>query len=313
MSQKLIDNNQVWVRKGRICGKDSWDLEWHTRNTMFAFPHLLNNDRLRLYLTLCDSENRGRLGYVDVNPDNPSEIIDYSKEPLLDIGRTGYFDENGVVSTAILEDSGKIYIYYCGYQKQVNYPYSVLAGVAISEDGGYSFSKMKETPLLERTDGEMFLRTGVGIYKFGDIYRLYYASGNDWISVKNKLVPKYSFKYIDSNSPISFDGKSNALFPLENEEFGMTSPQIFACEGGYDMIYSLRTTDGYGMGYAFSQDGINFIRNDKVMSFKRPVGAFDSEMVCYGKCYKHGERTYLFYSGNHYGMDGIGWAELKEI
>lgn len=313
MFQKLIDKNQIWVRKGRICGRDTWNLEWHKLNTQLPIPYLLDDNRLRLYITLCDSENRGRLGFVDVNPSNPSEIIDYSREPLLDIGKKGCFDENGVVSTAILEENGKIYIYYCGFQKHVNYPYSSLAGVAVSEDGGYSFSRIKETPMLERKDGEMFIRTGVGIYKFNDVYRIYYASGNEWISVQNKLVPKYSFRYIDSDSPICFEGNGKNLFPLENDEFGMTTPQIWENSKGYEMIYSLRTVSGgYCMGYAFSENGIDFTRNDKIMSFSRPTEAFDSKMVCYGKCYRYGERTYLFYSGNHYGMDGIGWAELKE-
>ena len=92
----------------------------------------------------------------------------------------------------------------------------------------------------------------------------------------------------------------------------MTTPQIFKTDSGYEMIYSVRTvSEGYRMGYATSKDGIEFSRNDKVMDMERPNGEFDSEMICYGKCYKRGDRTYLFYSGNHYGMDGIGWAELE--
>ena len=302
----------TWIRKGKLFGNDTWDLEWHKLNTQLPIPYLMDDDRLRLFVTLCDAENRGRLGFVDVNPDNPSEIIDYSREPLLDVGKRGCFDENGVVSTALLENDGKLYIYYCGFQKHVNYPYSSLAGVAVSTDGGQSFSRIRETPLLERKDGEMFIRTGVGIYKCGNVYRLYYASGNEWLSVNGKLVPQYSFRYIDSDSPICFDGESIKMFPLENDEFGMTTPQIFKTDSGYEMIYSVRTvSEGYRMGYATSKDGIEFSRNDKVMDIERPNGEFDSEMICYGKCYKRGDRTYLFYSGNHYGMDGIGWAELE--
>ncbi len=302
----------TWIRRGKLFGNDTWDLEWHKLNTQLPIPYLMDEDRLRLFVTLCDAENRGRLGFVDVNPDNPSEIIDYSHEPLLDVGKRGCFDENGVVSTALLENDGKLYIYYCGFQKHVNYPYSSLAGVAVSIDGGQSFSRIRETPLLERKDGEMFIRTGVGIYKYGNVYRLYYASGNEWLSVNNKLVPQYSFRYIDSDSPICFDGESIKMFPLENDEFGMTTPQIFKTDSGYEMIYSVRTvSEGYRMGYATSKDGIEFSRNDKVMDMERPNGEFDSEMICYGKCYKRGDRTYLFYSGNHYGMDGIGWAELE--
>lgn len=303
----------MWVRKGKICSKDSWDLEWHKLNTQLPIPYLVNKSRLRLYLTFCDEQNRGRLGYVDVNPNNPAEILDYSKEPLLDVGKKGYFDENGVVSTSILEDEDKLYLYYCGFQKHVNYPYSSLAGIAVSYDGGETFKRIQETPLLERKDNEMFIRTGVGIYRFGEIYRLYYASGNEWLNIKGKLIPKYSLKYIDSDSPICFSGESKEVFPLENDEYGMTVPQIIKTKRGFGMIYSIRSvSDGYRMGYASSYDGCSFEREDSIMDLKRPIGEFDSEMYCYGKCFMYGDRKYLFYSGNHYGMDGIGWAEYKK-
>ena len=93
----------------------------------------------------------------------------------------------------------------------------------------------------------------------------------------------------------------------------MTTPQILETENGYEMVYSIRSvSDGYRMGYAVSENGIDFIRRDEWIDIKRPVGAFDSEMICYGKLYRNKERLYLFYSGNHFGMDGIGWAEYEE-
>lgn len=303
----------AWIRKGKLFGRDLCDLNWLKLNTQLPIPYLIDENRLRLYLTFCDEQNRGRLGYIDVNPDNPSEIYGYSKEPLLDLGKTGRFDENGVVSTAILPMGDRIILYYCGFQRHVNYPYSSLTGIAISNDNGESFERVKETPLLERTDGEMFIRTGAGIYKYGDIYRLYYAAGNEWINLNGKLVPKYSFKYIDSESPYNFEGEGRILFPLKDDEYGMTTPQILETENGYEMVYSIRSvSDGYRMGYAVSENGIDFIRRDEWIDIKRPVGAFDSEMICYGKLYRNKERLYLFYSGNHFGMDGIGWAEYEE-
>lgn len=313
LKNDMDDRKLTWIRKGKLFGNDTWNLGWHRLNTQLPIPYLIDSKRLRLFVTFCDADNRGRLGFVDVNPSNPAEIIDYSKKPLLELGAVGRFDENGVVSTAILEEDNKIYLYYCGFQKHVNYPYSSLAGVAVSYDRGQTFVRIRETPLLERIDGEMFIRTGVGIYKFGDIYRLYYASGNEWINLNGKIVPRYSFKYIESDTPIRFEGKGNDLFPLENDEYGMTTPQIFRTDNGYDMIYSIRTvSEGYRMGYASSEDGVHFTRNDGVMDIKRPNDQFDSEMICYGKCFKYNERTYLFYCGNHYGMDGIGWAELNK-
>lgn len=279
---------------------------------LFQFRGGESDDVLRIYLTFCDKYNRGRLGYIDVNPDNPSEIYDYSRQPVLDIGNAGCFDDSGVVATSILKYKDLLYLYYCGYQKQVNVPYSSLMGIAVSNDNGNSFRRIKNTPVLERKDGEMFIRTGAGVYKYGNTFRLYYAAGNEWFDQNGHLVPKYSFKYIDSSSPIKFDNNAHTLFPLLNDEFGMTTPQInMTTDGLYEMVYSIRADSyGYRMGYAISKDGLDFKRKDSVMNIDRPSNDFDSEMICYGKIYRYRDRVYLFYSGNHYGIGGLGWAEL---
>lgn len=303
-----------WERRGKICGRDTWDLSWHKLNTQLPIPYLVDKNTLRLYITMCDSSNRGRFGYVDVNPENPSEIIGYSKQPLIDLGNRGCFDEDGVVVTCLFEHADKMYAYYCGYQRQVHFPYSSLTGLAISDDKGKSFYRVKEAPLLERKDGEMFIRTGAGVYKYGDVFRIVYASGNEWFNDNGKWFPKYRLKYIDSQCLDEFSGKSTDMFPLDNDEFGMTSPQVWKEDGLWKMVYSIRSVSkGYRMGYAFSRDGRYFIRDDRKMNIELPKEGFDSEMICYGKCFRYGDKTYLFYSGNHYGMAGIGWAEgVKE-
>lgn len=301
-----------WIRKGKICGCDTWNLPWHRLNTQLPIPYLMDSNRLRLYITLCDAENRGRLGYVDVNPENPCEILDYSRTPLLDIGKRGYFDENGVVTTCIYPQGKLIYAYYCGFQKHIHYPYSSLTGLAVSKDGGNSFERVKETPLLERCDNEMFIRTGAGLYRFGDTFRLFYAAGNEWFQEGGKWMPRYTLRYLESKVPDCFSGQSKVALALTGDEFGMTSPQIIPFRDSYLMLYSVRSLSyGYRMGCAVSKDGIHFTRRDDMAELERPQKGFDSEMICYGKCMKWKDRIYMFYSGNHYGMDGIGWAELE--
>ena len=77
------------------------------------------------------------------------------------------------------------------------------------------------------------------------------------------------------------------------------------------MYYSVRSiSKGYRLGYAESEDGITFERMDEKMEIDVSEYGFDSEMICFGKIFKHGFRTYLFYCGNHYGVGGVGYAEL---
>lgn len=313
-----MSSTRKWIRRGKILDRNTIDIDWFKLNVQLPIPILFNNsddgakDFIRIYVTFCDEYNRGRLGYVDVDAENPSKILGYSKRPLLDIGMTGCFDESGVVATSLLKYKEAYYIYYCGYQKQINIPYTSLMGIAMSKDQGKSFFRIKETPVLERSDEELFIRTGAGIYQLGDSFRLYYAAGSNWMDLSGHRVPKYSLKYIDSGSPVSFTGKSKDLFQLSDDEFGMTTPQINKTDDGlYEMIYSIRASSyGYRMGYAISKDATSFHRKDFVLDIPRVENEFDSEMICYGKIFRYHNRIYLFYSGNHYGIGGLGWAEF---
>ena len=115
---------------------------------MTPLPYALNNDAIRIYLTLCDEKNQGRVGYVDVDATNPSRILGYSKTPALDLGEKGTFDENGVLPSSLLEQDGRLYLYYSAYQKMVSYPYAILSGLAVSHDNGTSFERVSQVPLL---------------------------------------------------------------------------------------------------------------------------------------------------------------------
>ena len=98
-----------WIKKGLIyapTGEDGW------RN-QFAFlptPLLLKNGRLRVFVNMCEKNMVGRVGYVDVNPENPSEVYEVSEKPVLDIGKAGTFDDNGVGQIDMLPVGGKLYM-----------------------------------------------------------------------------------------------------------------------------------------------------------------------------------------------------------
>lgn len=52
-----------------------------------------------------------------------------------------------------------------------------------------------------------------------------------------------------------------------------------------------------------------FQRRDAELNLDVTPGEFDSEMMCFPKRIEIDGRIYLFYSGNHYGIGGIGYAE----
>lgn len=302
-----------WNKKGFICSSETFDLDWYKKNTMVPVPHPIDNERLRLFVTMCDSDNVGRVGYVDVDINNPSKILAVSKKPVLDVGPAGYFDDCGVLPSCLFNENGKLYMFYSAYQRHAKIPYSILTGLAVSHDNGESFEKVQQSPILERKDGEMFIRSAAFCIKVQDTYRIYYSSGNTWTHNSKKDVPAYCLKAIETKDILNWnDSKPISIFELENDEYGLTTPNVYVESGIYKMTYSIRSiSKGYRIGYAESSDGIHWERKDNQLDLEVSQTGWDSEMICFGNTQTVSDKKYLFYCGNNYGVAGMGYAELS--
>jgi hypothetical protein len=308
-----------WTKKNKICDMNTLGLDWYKKNSMVPVPYLINDETIRIFLTMCDDKNVGRIGYVDVNANDPSEIKGYSKEPLIDIGFDGTFDDSGVVTSSLFDYEGKLYMFYSGYELAVKVPYKIFCGFAVSEDNGETFKKLTNASMLPAINEELFNRCAPFVMKIeDDRYRLFYLgdSRDRWkVDGRGKKVPVYTMKYLESDNPFKWpvqEGKIVMDFKNDDES-GLTLPDIYQEDGIYKMVYSIRTlSKGYVLGYAESKDAKVFDRMDDKISFEGEDLDWDSEMMCFAKTINVKDKSYMFYSGNHYGMGGIGYAELKK-
>ena len=65
---------------------------------------------------------------------------------------------------------------------------------------------------------------------------------------------------------------------------------------------------GYRIGYAFSDDLINWTRDDEHAGIDVSADGWDSEMQCYPSVFACDRKTYLLYNGNEFGRLGFGLA-----
>lgn len=305
-----------WEKKGLICSHETLDLPWYKKNTMVPLPYLINDETLRIFITMCDEDNVGRIGFVDVNPDNPSEIIGHSKEPVLDIGADGCFDDSGVITASIVDNGDEVLFYYSGYERKVKVPYTIFSGLAISKDKGQTFTRYKDTPLLDRIPNELYTRSSPVVQLENGTYKMWYTGEvkDGWIHTdEGKKMPVYTVKYLES-----VDGKEwgqvegcACLAFKSKDEYGFSKPDLWHEDNKYKMMYSIRTlSKGYRFGYAESDDGIVFARRDEDVGIDVSPMGWDSDMICFGTRYECKGKIYLFYCGNKYGLDGMGYAEL---
>lgn len=288
---------------------------WMNQYAMLPTPLMIGNT-LRIFIGFCDKNNVGRIGYVDVDPDNPSRIISISENPVLDIGRKGCFDDNGVVPISILAKGKEIFLYYVGFQLGINVPYYMFGGLAVSHNGGINFERYSESPILDRKDDEVFARCGINVISDDGIYKMWYigSSKEGWTMSSGKLRPLYIMKYVESNDGIHWYNDPVQCMEYKNEdEHGFGRPYVWKENGKYYMYYSIRTySRGYYIGYAESDDGIHWNRLDEKAGIGLSKNGWDDTNMSYPFLYKLGDKLYMFYNGNGCGKSGFGYAERTE-
>jgi hypothetical protein len=303
-----------WRKRGIVFCPDG-SSSWAKTHAMIPTPVLISPDCLRVYVTFCDANGIGRPGYVDVSPDDPMHVLRISKEPLLDLGVPGTFDENGVLACSVVRiNPRRCILYYVGFELGTRIRYRLLTGAAISGDGGETFSRVSQTPVLERSSSELFFRCGPFAAWQSDRMRMWYVAGSAWTDIDGKAMPVYDVRYIESPDGLHWPAEGRQILPIENpDEHGFGRPWIVERPGKRAQMYlsvRKRSLKAYRLAYAESDDGVHWERQDNLLNLTTSPGSFDSDAIMYSAVITVGARTYCFYNGNEFGRDGFAVAEL---
>lgn len=304
-----------WRKLGIVYGPDG-SSHWAKTHCMIPTPVRLSEDVVRVFVTFCDAAGIGRPGYVDVAAEDPTKVLGVSSEPLLDIGEPGTFDENGVLTCSVLRVSpGRWHLYYAGFELGTKIRYRLLTGLAVSEDDGRTFHRASRVPVLERSDEELHFRGGPYCTLDGDLFRMWYVGGGDWIEVAGKPMPVYDLRYVESRDGVSWPARGEVQVAISRaDEHGFGRPCVIGKPGGgYRMFYSVRrkSFQAYRLGYAESADGRDWERKDEALGLDVTPGSFDSEAIMYAAPIQIGSKLYVFYNGNEFGRAGFAAAVLE--
>jgi len=301
-----------WNKKGLIYNPDGKS-NWAKHTVITPTPFLLNDDVIRIYAGFRDDAGVSRIGYIDVNQGNPSEVLGVSLNPVLDIGPDGCFDDNGVILGDLVRNGDEIYMYYVGFQLVKKVKFLAYSGLAISKDNGESFCRFQKNPVMDRTDNAVYIRAIHTVLKDNGIWKVWYSVGNGWEMINGAPYPQYDIRYTESKDGIHFeDSVGTHCIGVRDNEYRIGRPRVRKTSFGYEMRYTFDTLDKqYTTGYAESVDGMNWIRKDDKTGIKRSESGWDCEMVCYPVVLDTKDATYMFYSGNGMGRTGVGYAELE--
>ena len=258
-----------------------------------------------------------RTGFVDVDRKDPLRVRNVRLEPCLGPGDVGTFDEFGVIPFDIKRNGVEVTMHFAGYQRLGRTPYRVEIGRAESGDWGETFRRFSKGPTMHVGRKDPFFLTGPCIIREGAQWRVFYSSGIGWINVNGRYESIYRLASAVSEDMIDWKKDGEFLVGARLTEECQARPWVVARDGLYHLWFSYRPArdfrnerNGYRVGYAWSEDLVNWYRDDARAGIGRSAAGWDSEMIAYTATAEVDGNLFLFYNGNQFGRYGFGVAQL---
>jgi hypothetical protein len=274
------------------------------------FPQALGGGRYRIHFSARDARNRSRGAWVDVHVAGDQIITEHvAPIPSLELGRLGAFDDAGAMPGCLVDTPDGLRMYYTGWTLGGTVPFQFEIGCAISADGGATFTRISEAPILGRNRHDPFVVGAPWVLRDGDGYRMWYAAGTEWKSdaaSAGKPVHYYTIKHASSDDGLTWRTSDHRCIDYGEGEHAIARPVVVPDGDRLLMFYSARRLgEAYRVYVAVSHDGLSWERKPRPFL---DVGsaAWENEMVCYAAPLQVDDRSFVLYNGNGYGSAGFG-------
>lgn len=316
-----------WKKLGKIFDPTQYKLPNDCTEFAQSPQALVFDDFVRIYFsTRAADKNTGKylshIAFVDMRK-NLHEVIRVSDRTVIPLGAPGCFDEHGIFPMSVMRHADAVYGYTCGWNRRVSVSVDTAIGLAISHDDGLTFQRIGDGPVLASSLHEPCL-VGDGFVKvIGRIFHMWYIFGTGWKRFAASLQPDRTYKI---GHAISSDGVNwvkeearqiiaDRLGPDESQAL----PTVTEINGRYHMFFCYRQSfdfrnnkdRGYRIGHAYSDDLLNWMRDDKDPLLDTSQRDWDADMQCYPHVFECDGKMYLLYNGNEFGRYGLGLAVLE--
>jgi hypothetical protein len=300
-----------WRRLGPLALDLSRAAGWAVSHAALPVVEPLAPGAWALYVSVRDPQGRARIGRTVLTMTPRAALAPLEPEPVLDLGALGTFDDSGVVTSCLLRDGARRYLFYTGWSRGVTVPFYLGIGLAVS-DGGGPFVRVSRAPIIERCNVEPFLSASPAVVQEHGRWRMWYVSGAGWIGSRSPAEPRYHLRYRESADGMTWPGPGQSCVEAGPGEHAFGRPWVIREGGVYRMWFSVRG-ERYRIGYAESTDGLAWTRADARGGLLPADAGWDSEMVEYPCVFEHAGQRYMLYNGNDYGRTGIGLAVWMHV
>lgn len=290
-----------WRKLGLVV-RPNHAIEWQRSHGMLPTPMKISDTLYRIYFGNRNDRNQSIVNYVEVDLNDPSKILNRAKYPVLQPGRLGTFDDNGVLPSCVIREGNTLWMHHIGFKPGGTTRMDLFAGLCSSVSNGETFERWSEAPILERSRVNPFINTAPWVISWRGGYRMYYVSGVEWV---NRNLPRYNIQTAFSPNMTDWEREGLVAMNFAEGENALARPYVIEDDGIYRMWFSSKG-GRYIPQYAESVDGINWVRDPRGGGLTPgQSGSPDSEMICYPIVLKNRDQHVVFYNGNNYGEEGI--------
>ena len=312
-----------WTKLGNIFNPSEHD-SFNEYVGYAQYPHaLVYDDFVRIYFAIRKQSENGKylsyIQFIDMDKDL-KKIINKSNKTVVELGKIGCFDEHGVFPMNAVRYKNKIYGYTFGVSRKESVVLESSIGLVISDDDGLTYKRIGNGPVLTSSINEPFVLGTPNVQIIDNVFHMWYLYGIEWKIFKENTIPEriYKLGHATSTDGINWTKEGRQIIADKFEEESQANPTVIQINNRYHMFFCYRQSfdfrknkgKSYRIGYAYSDDLINWTRDDDKAGIDVKEGDWDSEMICYPNIFKFNENIYMIYNGNEFGKFGIGLARL---
>lgn len=314
-----------WQKLGKIFDPTEHQLTHNCIDFAQAPQTLIFDDFIRIYFSTREKDVNGKflshISYVEMDK-TFQKVLNISKHTIIPLGKLGCYDEHGIFPLNILRDEKRILGFIGGISRRISVCVEASIGLAISNDNGLTFRRIGDGPVLTASLNEPFLIADPFVLKLDAIYYMWYIFGQKWSDNNETGLSErvYKIGYATSDDGINWTKANKKIIPdVIDENECQAMPTIIKLGNRYRMYFCYRhmtgfredKNKGYRLGYAYSDDLVNWTRDDENSGITTSEEGWDSDMMCYPHVFEMDGEVYLLYNGNDFGRYGFGLARLE--
>jgi hypothetical protein len=272
---------------------------------------------IRIFFSSRNSDDVPLPTYLDVLDSDPTEVVAVNEQPLLELGVAGTFDDSGITPTCIVENGDDSLMYYVGWKRRRTSTVTIEPSIGACKINTLkpSLSRISEGPIIGQNPQIPLFAAAPFVMWESNRWIMWLCSGISWEQTDHGPEMIYSIIKSESRDCLVWTDFTEEQIARRHEEEVLSAPWVFTLNGRYHMLFSTRGIrnmyeKNFRIGYASSNDGLRWERNDHLSNLATSNEGWDSQMVCYPATIRIREKIYCFYSGNGVGRDGFGVAIL---